>query len=93
MTEQSAIPVTPPDLDTLEGVADTLGAAFDAGDADLLLAAMATVARADGVAHLAAAAGLSRAALSDGLASGALPFDTTLAIMKVIDLHRSGAPN
>lgn len=86
-------PATPPDLDTLEGVADYLGAAFDTGDADALLAAMAAVAHADGVGHLAAAAGIPRAELSAGLATGALPFDTTLAIMKVIDLHRSGTPN
>jgi probable addiction module antidote protein len=80
-------------LDTLDAVAACLGAAFESGDAEVLQDAMAAVAHADGVAHLAAAVGMPRAALAAALADGALTFDTTLAIMKVIDLHRPGAPN
>lgn len=88
---QSAIPAMP--LDTLDAVAACLGAAFESGDAEVLQDAMSAVAHADGVAHLAAAAGIPVAALAAALANGALSFDMTLAIMKVIDLHRPGAPN
>jgi probable addiction module antidote protein len=88
----SALPV----LDTLESIAAYLGAAFDAGDADGVTRAMAVVAHAAALAELAAAAGVSRVQLAAALASGAMPFDTTLAVMKVIDLHRppsNGWPN
>lgn len=96
MTDPTAVPAlppVPPALDTLDGVAACLGAAFESGDAEVLQAAMAAVAQADGVAHLAAAAGIPRATLAAALANGALSFDTTLAIMKVIDLHRPAADN
>jgi len=74
-------------LDTLEQLAAYLAAAFDSGDAGLLAEALATASRAAGTAHLAAAAGLPQAELRAALASGEMSLDTTLAIMKVIDLH------
>jgi len=80
-------PSDPAALDTLEAIAAHLAAAFDSGDADLMAAAMAQVARAEGLPQLAAATGLPRAQLAEALASGAMSLDTTLAIMKVIDLH------
>jgi DNA-binding phage protein len=48
---------------------------------------MAKVAESDGLASLAAAAGLPCAQLADAMRAGAMSLDTTLAIMKVIDLH------
>jgi probable addiction module antidote protein len=85
----------PPSLDTLEAVAGYLAAAFDAGDPDTMVQALALVARSEGLVHLAAAAGLPRAHLADALGAGEIGLDTLLAIMKVIDLHRpaDGAPN
>lgn len=74
-------------LDTLEAVAAYLGAAFDSGDAAALTVALAKVAESDGLAALAAAASLPRAQLADAMRAGEMSLDTTLAIMKVIDLH------
>jgi probable addiction module antidote protein len=85
----------PPALDTLEGVAGYLAAAFDAGDPDTMTQALALVARAAGLAPLAAAAGLPRDLLAAAMNRGEMGLDSLLAIMKVIDLHRpaDGAPN
>lgn len=77
-----------PALDTLEAVAAYLAAAFEAGDPDAMVRAMTAVAHSDGLGHLAAAAGLPRAQLGAALEAGEMSLDTTLAIMKVIDLHR-----
>jgi probable addiction module antidote protein len=79
---------SPPALDTLEGVAGYLAAAFDAGDPDTMTQALALVARAAGLAPLAAAAGLPRAELAAALEAGEIGLDALLSIMKVIDLHR-----
>jgi probable addiction module antidote protein len=75
------------DLNTLDAVAAYLAAAFESGDADTLAEALAKVAESDGLASLAAAAGLPRAQLADAMRAGEMSLDTTLAIMKVIDLH------
>jgi probable addiction module antidote protein len=82
-------------LNSLEAVAGYLAAAFDAGDPDTMVQALALVARSEGLAHLAAAAGLPRARLAEALGAGEIGLDTLLSIMKVIDLHRpaDGAPN
>jgi probable addiction module antidote protein len=79
-----------PRLDTLEAVAACLAAAFESGDAGTMTAALAMVAESDGLASLAAAAGLPRAQLADAMRAGEMSLDTTLAIMKVIDLHTPG---
>jgi probable addiction module antidote protein len=84
-------PGTP--LDTLEAVAACLAAAFESGDADLMATALAAVAESDGLPHLAAAAGLPRAQLADAMRAGEMSLDTTLAIMKVIDLHLPPSPD
>jgi len=80
----------PADLASLEGLSAYLAAAFESGDAVLLLDALALAARAEGTAHLAAAAGVPQAALRAAFASGELDLETTLAVMKVIDLHSPG---
>lgn len=85
-----ASPSNDPALDTLEAVAAYLASAFESGDPDLLARALASVAQADGLAELAAATGLPRAQLAEALSAGEMSLDTTLTIMKVIDLHRPG---
>jgi probable addiction module antidote protein len=102
MTEPDFSATDPASLDTLEAVAAYLAAAFESGDADAMAAALAKVAQSEGLAHLAAAAGLPRAQLAEAMNAGEMSLDTTLAIMKVIDLHmpaqlppgqRSGSAN
>jgi probable addiction module antidote protein len=75
------------ELNTLDAVAAYLAAAFESGDAGAVSVALAEVAESDGLAPLAAAAGLPRAQLADAMRAGEMSLDTTLAIMKVIDLH------
>jgi probable addiction module antidote protein len=78
-------------LATLEALAAFLAAAFESGDPAALLEAFAIAARAEGTPHLAAAAGIPQADLRHAFASGEMSMGTTLAIMKVIDLHLPGA--
>ena len=77
-------------LATLEALSAYLAAAFESGDAAVLTDAFAQAARAEGTTHLAAAAGLPQAELRHAFASGQMSMATTLAIMKVIDLHMPG---
>lgn len=74
-------------LNTLEAVCACLAAAFESGSAETMRAALADVAGSSGLAALAAAAGLPRAELAEAMLAGEMSLDTTLAIMKVIDLH------
>jgi probable addiction module antidote protein len=85
MTDFSA--TDPATLDTLDAVAAYLAAAFESGDAGAMTVALAKVAQSEGLAPLAAAAGLPLAQLADAMRAGEMSLDTTLAIMKVIDLH------
>jgi probable addiction module antidote protein len=87
MTDQDFSAIPPSALDTLDAVAAYLAAAFESGDADAMTLALANVAQSEGLAPLAAAAGLPRAGLAEAMRAGAMSLDTTLAIMKVIDLH------
>ena len=87
MTDMDFSATDPRALNTLEAVAACLGAAFGSGDADAMRVALAKVAESDGLAALAAAASLPRAELADAMRAGEMSLDTTLAIMKVIDLH------
>jgi probable addiction module antidote protein len=79
-------------LDTLEALSAFLADAFETGDPDHIAAALSAATRAPAFPALAAAAGLPRDALTQSLASGELSLDTTLAIMKVIDLHLPPRP-
>ncbi|MFC5548135.1 hypothetical protein [Massilia aerilata] len=74
-------------LNTLEAVAACLAAAFESGNAETMRAALAMVAGSSGLPALAAAANLPRAELAEAMLAGEMSLDTTLAIMKVIDLH------
>lgn len=84
-------PATP--LATLDALAAYLAAAFDSGDAAVLTEALAVAAQAEGTTHLAAAAGLPQRELRHAFATGELSMSTTLAVMKVIDLHLPGEPH
>jgi len=77
-------------LSTLEALAGYLAAAFDSGDGAALAEALAVAARAEGTTALAAAAGLPQAELRHAFATGEMSMGTTLAVMKVIDLHMPG---
>ena len=81
----------PGDLATLEALSAWLAAAFESGDATTLTDAFALATLAEGTTHLAAAAGLPQAELRHAFATGEMSMATTLAIMKVIDLHMPGA--
>ena len=87
MTDPDFSATDPAALNTLEAVAAYLAAAFESGDADAMAVALAKVADASGLDALAAAANLPRAQLADAMRAGEMSLDTTLAIMKVIDLH------
>jgi DNA-binding phage protein len=52
-----------------------------------MTAALAKVAESSGLASLAAAANLPSGPLAEAMRAGEMSLDTTLAIMKVIDLH------
>ncbi|MFC5461824.1 hypothetical protein [Massilia niabensis] len=80
-------------LTTLEALTAYLAAAFDSGDGAALAEALAVAAHAEGTAHLAAAAGLPQAELRHAFATGEMSMATTLAVMKVIDLHMPGTPH
>ena len=82
---------TPASLTTLDALAGYLAAAFESGDPAVLTDAFAVAADAEGTTHLAAAAGIPQLELRRAFASGEMSMGTTLAIMKVIDLHMPGA--
>jgi probable addiction module antidote protein len=87
MTDQDFSATDPAALNTLDAVAAYLAAAFESGDPDAMAVALAKVADSSGLDALAAAANLPRAQLADAMRAGEMSLDTTLAIMKVIDLH------
>ena len=60
-------------LDSEEMIAEYINAALEQGDADLLVAAIADVAKARGIAKVAADAGLGRESLYKTLSPGSKP--------------------
>lgn len=87
LSEQDFSATDPATLGTLEAVAAYLAAAFESGNADAMAVALAKVADSGGLASLAAAANLPSGPLAEAMRAGEMSLDTTLAIMKVIDLH------
>lgn len=84
-------PIDPASLDSLDAIADCLADAFEDGEGAVVSRALLAVAQAPGLPALAAAVGLPREQLAGALASGEFDLDLTLEIMKVVDLHMSGA--
>ncbi|WP_233852885.1 addiction module antidote protein [Paraburkholderia sp. HD33-4] len=80
-------------LDNDEMVAAYLNAALDEGDSDLLLAAIADIAKARGITKIAAAAGLGRESLYKTLAPGSKPrMDTVLKLASAIGVKFTAVP-
>lgn len=75
-------------LDTDEGAAEYLTAAFEEGDPVLLRQALGVVARARGMTDIARQTGLSRESLYRALSDQGNPsLDTTLRVLKVLNLR------
>ncbi len=77
-------------LDSEETIAAYINAAMEEDDPDILLAAIADVAKARGMSRLAKDAGLGRESLYKALAPGAKPrYDTILKVLSAlgVSLH------
>jgi len=75
-------------LDNEEVIAEYLTAAAEDKNSDVLLSALAEVARARGMARVAADAGLGRESLYKALAPGAHPrFETINAVLRALNVR------
>ena len=80
-------------LDDDEVIAEYFAAAAEDSNPDVLLAALAEVAKARGMTHVAAAAGLGRESLYKALAPGSHPrFETISAVMRALNVKISVVP-
>ncbi len=69
-------------------VAEYMTAALETGDPDLLLLALADVARARGMAQVAKDAGLGRESLYKALARGAKPrYETVMKVVRALGVQ------
>ncbi len=74
-------------------VAEYMTAVLETEDPDLLLLALADVARAKGMAQVAKDAGLGRESLYKALAPGAKPrFDTIVKVARALGVRLSAQP-
>jgi probable addiction module antidote protein len=77
-------------LDNEEVITEFLTAAAEDENPDVLISALANVAKARGMAHVAEAAGLGRESLYKALAPGAHPrFATVKAILRALNVRLS----
>ena len=75
-------------LKTDSAIADYISAALEEGDSELLLVALSNVARARGMAQVAADADLGRESLYKALSPGAKPrFDTIFKVMRALGIR------
>lgn len=80
-------------LDSEEMIAAYLNAALEDGDADLLMAAIADVAKARGIAQVATDAGLGRESLYKTLKPGSKPqIGTVLRLLHALGIKLSAEP-
>ncbi|ACD18921.1 addiction module antidote protein [Paraburkholderia phytofirmans] len=80
-------------LDSEEAIAEYLNAALEDGDADVLLAAIADIAKARGITKVAADAGLGRESLYKTLAPGSKPrMDTVLKLLRALGVKLNVVP-
>lgn len=80
-------------LDTTEVQAELLADALKTGDANYIKIAIATVAKARGIADVAKLAGVSRQALYKALTPEGDPkLSTLLGIMRAFDVQLSASP-
>jgi probable addiction module antidote protein len=74
-------------------VAEYLTTVLEADDPDLLLLALADIARARGMAEVAKEAGLGRESLYKALSPGAKPrFDTVIRVARALGVRLSAHP-
>ena len=74
-------------------VAEYVTAVLEADDPDLLLLALADIARARGMAEVAKEAGLGRESLYKALSPGAKPrFDTVLKVARALGVRLAAHP-
>jgi probable addiction module antidote protein len=74
-------------------IAEYMTAVLEADDPDLLLLALADVARAKGMAQVARDAGLGRESLYKALTPGAKPrFDTVLKVARALGIKFTAEP-
>lgn len=74
-------------------VAEYVTAVLESDDPDLLLLALADIARARGMAEVAKEAGLGRESLYKALSPGAKPrFDTVLKVARALGVRLSAHP-
>ncbi len=80
-------------LDSDEVVAEYLNAALDDENPDVLLQAIADVAKARGMSQVAKDTGLARESLYKALAPGAKPrYDTVLRLMRALGVELHATP-
>jgi probable addiction module antidote protein len=80
-------------LDSEAAIAAYLNAALEENDPDLLLAAIADVAKARGIAKVAADAGLGRESLYKTLAPGSKPrLDTVFKLLQALGVRLNAVP-
>ncbi|WP_345816057.1 addiction module antidote protein [Paraburkholderia sp. PREW-6R] len=80
-------------LDSEEMIAEYLNAALEEDDADLLLAAIADIAKARGITQVAADAGLGRESLYKTLAPGSKPrMDTVFKLLRALGVKINIVP-
>jgi len=80
-------------LDDDEAIAEYMTAVLEENDPDLLLLALADVARAKGMAQVAKDAGLGRESLYKALAPGAKPrFETIMKVARALGVKFTAQP-
>jgi probable addiction module antidote protein len=80
-------------LDSEAAIAAYLNAALEENDPDLLLAAIADIAKARGIAKVAADAGLGRESLYKTLAAGSKPrLDTVFKLLQALGVRLQALP-
>jgi len=80
-------------LDDDQAIAEYMTAVLEENDADLLLLALADVARAKGMAQVAKGAGLGRESLYKALAPGAKPrFETIMKVARALGVKFTAQP-
>ena len=80
-------------LNNDEVIAEYLTAALEDPDPDVFLMAVADVAKARGMSHVASETGLGRESLYKAFAPGAKPrYDTVLRVLKAIGIQLQATP-
>ncbi len=75
-------------LNSPEVIREYLQAALDEGDLDFFMRALGDVARSEGMASVAARAGLGRESLYKAFAKGKQPrFETVYKVLKALDMQ------